>query len=358
VPSEVRYIFGNALTGEVIDEIPLTGVTISEGLDSGTFQGTFGLNMTGRQNDDLYGATLPGKCFVVAERNGQPVWGGLVWSRTYQSQAESVQVYAKTFGEYTSKRIIDHDLTYLSTDPRNIFRLIWLDMQSDPYNIDIDVPGPFLTLSTMDYSVQGSELKTYRSVFDELSQSDVGFEWRVVWTRVLGSYVRTLQVGTPFLGLGLGDWNPVFEYPGNILNFWRNDTIASSGTNIFGIGSGEGDAMPIVEVTHGDLQALGWPRLDATVSRKDMSDTNLLEAYTRSQAQILKAPSGIYTVQMKADRSPEFGEWGIGDYCILNLRSGIGKIKYNPRIIHYDYTPPEADNAEEVSVTFEGDDLA
>jgi hypothetical protein len=357
--TEVQYIFGDAITGRVIDEIPLTGVTVGEGLDGGELQGTFGLNMTGRNNSDLYGATQPGKCFVVAERNGTPFWGGMIWSRTYQSQAESVQLFAKTFGEYPSKRVIDHDLTYTSMDPRNIFRALWLDMQSYPYTINIDIPATVTPTSTMDYTVAGSELKRYRACMDELSQSDNGFEWRVAWTRINGNYIRTLQIGTPYLGQGInGVTNPVFEYPGNILNFWRNDTIAQSGTNIYGVGAGEGSSMLLSKFVHADLLAYGWPRLDTQTSRKDLSSQSLLNSYTSKQADILKAPSGIYTVQLKADRDPAFGEWSIGDYCTLNLTSGMGKIRYSPRIIDYSYTPPESDNAEEVSLTFEGDDLA
>jgi len=361
MPADVRYVFGDARTGAIYDEIPMEGVTVMDSLNGGEVQGTIGLQQTGRDSSDLYGATVPGKSFLVVERNDQPIWGGLVWSRTYQSQAESVQVYAKTYDAYPTKRIMDFDQSWTATDPRNIFLQLYQLMQVDPMAIQVDLPSAFTPdLSTIDFTVTGSELKTFRTAFDQLAQTDPGFEWRVVVTRVGGAYVRSLNVGLPYLGQPLGNTSAVFEYPGSILNFWRNDTISSSGTNVYGVGGGEGENMPIVEVVHDDLVSFGWPRFDVATPQKDIVDIDLLEKITQSQAAILKAPSGIYTVEAKADQSPQFGEWGIGDYAQLVLTSALeprGLTTYK-RIIQYDYTPPRADAVEEVRLTFEGDDLA
>jgi len=354
--ADVRYVFGDALTGRVIEEIALQGVNVSEGIDGGEFQGSFGFNQTGKNNDELIGATLPGKSFVVVERNDQPIWGGLVWSRSYQSQAEVVQVYAKTYDQYPVKRVIDFDISITSTDPRNIMRTLYDTMQTDPYSLRVDVPAAFTTLTTMDLEVFGSELKTFRTVIDQVAANN--FEWRIAWGRIGGAYVKTLVIGQPTIGQILSDNSITFEYPGNILNFYRNDTIAQSGTNIFGVGAGEGTSMPIIESVHVDLQENNWPRLDTQISRKDIEDVALLTQVTQEQAAVLKAPSTIYTVQMKADRDPEFTDWSLGDACRLVLNSGIGVVRQPARILRWEYTPPQSDSVEEVSLTFEGDDLA
>lgn len=354
--AEVRYVFGDALTGAVIEEIALQGVSVSEGIDGGDLQGSFGLNQTGKNNSDLIGATIPGKCFVVMERNDQPIWGGLIWSRVYQSQAESVQLYAKTFDQYLTKRVIDYDISITATDPRNIMRTLYNTMQLDPYSIRVDVPAAVATLTTMDLEVFGTELKTYRTVADQIAANN--FEWRVAWARVGGVYVKTLTMGQPTIGQTYGPNSTTFEYPGNILNFWQNTTIAQSGTDIYGVGSGEGASMPIIRVTHADLQTNNWPRLDAQITRKGIDDVSLLTQVTQEQAAVLKAPSNIYTVEMKADREPEFSDWGLGDGCNLVLQSGLGTIVQPARIINWVYTPPQSDTVEEVRLMFEGDELA
>jgi hypothetical protein len=152
----------------------------------------------------------------------------------------------------------------------------------------------------------------------------------------------------------------VFEYPGSVLNYWRNDTIGSSGTNIFGIGSGEGDSMPVVEVIHEDLLENGWPRWDFQVSFKGVDDIATVERITQQQAALRKGSMPVYTVEMKGDIDPVFSDWGIGDGCKLVFRDPLheGGLTHPTRILKYDYTPPSADAVEEVRVSFEGDDDA
>jgi hypothetical protein len=358
--TEVRYVFGNLLTGEVLEEIPCSGVSFNDSLDGGDFQASFNLDQSGHTNDDLVAATLPGLRYVVVERDRLPVWGGIIWSRTYQSQAKAIQIFAKTFDQYPTRRIYESTTVWTDIEQRNIFLSLWTSMLSDPSSPPIILPGTFLTTQTKSLSVAASDLKVYRSLMDELAATDNGFEWRVAVVRNGGGYNFNLVVGDPFLGMPLNDTSVVFEYPGAILNYWRNDTIASSGTNIFGIGSGEGDSMPTVEVIHADLLENGWPRWDFQVSFKGVDDLNTVENLTQQQAALRKGSMPIYTVEMKGDLDPAFGDWGIGDGCQLVFRDplhGEGFTKLT-RILKYEYTPPSGDATEEVRVTFEGDDDA
>jgi hypothetical protein len=358
--SEIRYIFGDVLSNRVIEEIPCHGVTMSEGLDGGEFRGSFNLDMTHKDNADLVAASIPGKCYVVAERNGVPIWGGMDWSRTYQSQAKSVQLYAKTMDQVLAKRVITTDLTYTAMDRRNIFRELLLEMQSDPNAGNLIIPDAFGTLAPVDMSFAGSELKTYKEAADQVSTVLDGFEWRVNVTRQDGVYYWAVIVGSPRLGQPLTDASVVFEYPGNVLNYWQNDTIGGAGTNIFGMGAGEGDSMSQVEVVHTDLlSAGGFPRLDQTITFKDVDDIDQLEALTLYQANLRKTPMPVYTVEMKADREPEFGNWAIGDYCRLAFKDPLHSegLTYATRILKWDFTPPSADATEEVRLTFEGEDI-
>lgn len=358
--SAVRYVFIDALSGSIIEEIPLQSVTINQTLSGGELRATFGLDLAGLTNDQLVSATIPGKCLVVAETDSVVIWGGLVWTRTYQSQAKSVQLYAKTIDQYPAKRLIQTSRSWSATDPRNIMLDLYSDMQNDPYSIQIMLPGAFTTSNPIDFSVDASEMKMYRAAMDQLSTQAVGFEWTVDWYRIGNSYNRTLRLGMP-LGSLQGDTNPIFEYPGNILNYWRNDTIGSGGTNIYGIGAGEGTSMPVVEVVHQDLLDARFPRLDATYTFKDIEDLDTLTELTQTQAQIGKAPQPVYTVQMKADREPAFGDYGLGDYCKLVIKDPLHPdpgTTFATRILGWDYTPPQSDAVAEVQLILQGDDDA
>jgi hypothetical protein len=357
--SAVRYVFVDALSGVILEEIPLQGVRINQTLSGGEFNGTFALDISGYENDQLVAATIPGRTLLVAETDDVVIWGGLVWTRTYQSQAKSVQLYAKTLDQYPTKRLVTTSREFVDTDPRNIMRQLYSDMQFDPNSIQVDLPSAFVTANVIDFAVDISEQKSYRAAMDQISTGLSGFEWTVDWRRDGNSYIKSLRIGMP-LGQLLGDNSAVFEYPGNILNYWRNDTIGAGGTNIFGIGAGEGENMPVVEVEHADLLAGGFPRLDATVTFKDVEDINNLTDMTLVQAQIAKAPQPVYTVQMKDDREPAFGDYGLGDYCKLAIKDPLHPlgITINARVLGWDYHPMQSDGVGEVQLIFEGDDDA
>jgi len=293
---------------------------------------------------------------VVVEIGGRAMWGGLLWTATYQSQAKIMELYAKTLDQYPTKRLVEVDRTWTATDARQIFLDLYTMMQADPNSVDVALPSsPFSGLE-MDFSVTASDRGTYRTALDSVANTITGFEWTIDWTRIGNSYARTMRIGIP-LGQAPGDYDIVFEYPGNILNYWRNDTMGAAGTNIVGIGAGEGNDMNVVEVVHSDLLNNGFPRYDQTVSLKDIDNLDLLEALTRKQADLAKAPSPVYTVEMKADREPMFGDWGIGDACrlvMLDPRHPNG-MNFQTRIIGWEYYPKSSDQVSEVRVTFEGD---
>jgi hypothetical protein len=356
--AEVRYVFGNLLTGEVLEEIPMQGVTVNDSLDGGDFQGTFSLDQSGRRNEDLVSATIPGRCYVVVERDDRPFWCGIVWTRTYQSQAKTAQVFAKTFDQYPARRFIEDTFSWVDIEQRNIFRDLWVALLEDPNSPPINLPGSFDTVITKSTSVQPSDMKLYRTIMDELAATDDGFEWRVDVERDSGGYSFNLIVGAPTIGMPLSDMSIVFEYPGAILNYWRNDTISVAGTNIFGIGSGEGESMPVVEVVHENLLANGFPRWDYQVAFKGITDSTRVEALTQKQAQLRKAPMPVYTVQMAASADPAFGDWELGDYCKLVFKDALHEegLTHLTRVLKYDYTPPNSEDVEEVRLTFEGDE--
>lgn len=360
MPSAVRYVFVDALSGTILEEIPLQSVRFTQTLNGGEFNGTFGLDLSGYDNDQLVTATIPGRTLLVAETDSVVLWGGLVWSRTYQSQAKSVQIHAKTLDQYPTKRLVSFDRDFVDVDPRNIMRQLYTDMQADPYSILVDIPGAFVTASTVDFEVVVPEMKTYRAAMDQVATALNGFEWVIDWRRDGNSYVKSLKIGKP-LGQLPGDTNPIFEYPGNVLNYWRNDTIGQGGTNIFGVGAGEGENMQVVEVVHTDLLVNGFPRLDAPISFKDVEDEVVLEELTQTQAGIAKVPQPVYTVQMKADREPAFGDYALGDYCKFVVKDPLHAapgFTYTTRILGWDYSPAQSDNVSEVQLIFQGDDEA
>lgn len=355
--AQFNYVFGDALTGTILEEISLQGVSMTRSFGAGDFRCTFQLDQTGKTNRDLIIASEPGRSYVVCERNASPIWGGIVWTRTYQSQSKTFQLYCKSFEHYPEYRIIRSDFENLNTEQRNIFLNLWTLMQADSNSIKVTLPSPFSTVVQKSLTVKAFEFKKYRTVTDYLSNAIDGFDWTIDVSRVGGAYVKTLRIGYPTLGAtNFLD----FDYPGQIINYWQNDSMANRGTHIYGLGSGEGSTILSQEVIHSDLLAGNFPRYDNEVSFKDVTDATTLTGLTSQAAIVRKAIVPILTIEVKGNLEPEFGSYGLGDAVRVHFNDPrhINHVDrtYSSRIIGWEYYPSSDDHVEYVRIALEGEE--
>ena len=111
-PVVYRYFLTNLLTNEVISEVPFKGVSFERmNRRAGKFDGqiafipeTKGLN--------LYEATMPGRTGLYITRNSQVLWGGIIWSRTYDVATKTLSVSGAELISYFYHRQIWQTLVY------------------------------------------------------------------------------------------------------------------------------------------------------------------------------------------------------------------------------------------------------
>lgn len=102
---EYRYITTDFLTDQILAEIPMQDVSFTRALkDAGTFSGNVPVIP---DNDylDLYETTIPGRTSLYVLRNGVCVWGGIIWSRSYDIKERVLTVNASEFTSYLYKRV-------------------------------------------------------------------------------------------------------------------------------------------------------------------------------------------------------------------------------------------------------------
>jgi hypothetical protein len=101
-----RYYTVDLLTNEVLAEIPFAGVTYERAVKAaGRFSGKIpAIEKTAHLN--LYETTLPGKTALFVVRNGICVWGGLIWTRSYNVVDRVLNVSASEFTSYLYHRRI------------------------------------------------------------------------------------------------------------------------------------------------------------------------------------------------------------------------------------------------------------
>lgn len=353
---QVSYIFGDVLTGAVIEEISLQGVSMTRGFGQGELRGSFQLDQVGKNNSDLIDASEEGRSFVICIRDTQPIWGGYVWTRTYQSQAKVYELYCKAFESYPESRLVLSDFENLDTEQRNIFLNLWTAMQTDPNSIQITLPSPFSTVLTKSLSVKALEYKKYRQAMDSVANGDDGFDWTIDIAETGGIFTKSLRIGYPTLG----SLEPlVIYYDGEITNYWNNGSMAGRATHIYGVGAGEGSSMLVQEVIHSDLIASNFPRFDLALSYKDVTDSDILISLVVQSARIRKPGVPIYTIEVKGDLEPQFGSYGLGDRVQIRFINDPSHPDpssiFETRIVGWEYYPPSDDHVEYARLVFEGD---
>lgn len=113
--ADYRYFVVDLLTNELLAEIPFREVTYSRSLrEAGSFSGSIAViggtpeeePQDTTTNLSLYENTLPGKTALYVTRDGICVWGGIIWTRSYNIVDKTLTVSASEFTSYLYKRVL------------------------------------------------------------------------------------------------------------------------------------------------------------------------------------------------------------------------------------------------------------
>lgn len=237
---------------------------------------------------------VPGRTAVYVERGRDIWWGGILWTRTPQSDGRgnlTVDLQAATFDSYFEHRLLFDSYIAEQVDQLDIARQL-LDYAQGQDGGDIgilyepDVSGVLRDRTYLRY-----DLSTIRELLDNLSQVENGFEWRMRAYRATdGSRVRELQLGYPRIELGATDI--MLTKPGNVLswslpedatgraNQWQsrgasvNDNLAADSYPLM-------SARYIVTIDGQPTTDLGWPLLDGTSDYPTVEEQDTIDAHAR-----------------------------------------------------------------------------
>jgi len=109
---DYRYFITDLLTNTVISEVPFKGVSYERtNRRAGSFSGTIPFIPT-TKGLNLYEATMPGRTGLYIMRNGVCVWGGIIWSRSYDVQSKELEVDGSELISYFYHRNVWQTLIY------------------------------------------------------------------------------------------------------------------------------------------------------------------------------------------------------------------------------------------------------
>ena len=323
-----RYLLADLRTNAILAELPFTAVQFSQSLNAiGTLSATLEITDLTESSMNISAGTIPGRTAIYVDRNGVLIWGGIIWSRTYNSTSQRIQINAREFLSYFERRVITSDLGYTSVDQLTIAQQLILNAQgasSSAGNIGLQV-GAETSGVTISKNYYAYELKTVYSALSDLSRSSTGFDYRVdVDYDGSGNPTKLLKLGYPRLGTVYSATNvsaPVFEFPAGNVSSYDISLDGSQAANVlYSSGAGSNEGKLISTQTNTAYQSAGWPILEEVANYSDVTDQTLLNNLASGQLNAVVYPPTLLKITAPANQEPQVGSFNIGDDVRIRIR--------------------------------------
>ncbi|MEV4869139.1 hypothetical protein [Streptomyces syringium] len=331
-PPVYTYLVADLVTNRTLAEIPLTGVRYSKRLnDSGQLSGTFPLGDPRVRSIDPYDLTTPVRRVVYVLRDAAPIWGGLVWTRRYDSASQRVTIGCGDFWSYFDHRKVLPRLPPAAyQDPRVVaaLRVAWtnteqsrivgeliaLTARHDAGDIGVTVvPPPGGSGAVRDRTYFGYQNADVGDALRKLSAvadgPDLAFD--VGPTDAHGRPTRRLLVGGPRLGQQ-GSAH-VWEYGGNLVGYtWPSDGSRMA-TRAFAAGDGIEAGTLIAVSEDPEPYRNGWPLLESEHGYSSVTDPAQLRSHAASDQRVARLPVVLPTLAIHGGLPPTTADFGLGD---------------------------------------------
>lgn len=162
-----------ATTGSVIATLPVTGIAYGETLNAaGT--ATVGMPLDAADPDTLQ----PGRSALVVTRDGEPDWGGLLWSASADLAGGVLTLNASGWHSYYGARYLDMPGGYSGKTDQALLLRAWIEHANANGGIGTDTSRLTTTGRIRERKWGFSEFKKIADAIGELADEDGGFDFR------------------------------------------------------------------------------------------------------------------------------------------------------------------------------------
>jgi hypothetical protein len=353
-----RYLFADLLTNSILAELPITGVSFTQQLNtSGTFTGHLLLSGVNATDLNVSAGTIPGRTAIYVDRNGVLVWGGVLWNRQYNSDTQTLTFQAREFESYFERRKITTTQVYTNTDQLVIANALMNGALAAPSgNIGV-ITTPATSGVLVSRTYYGYELKNVYQAIQDLSKQLNGFDFNIQVAydgggnptkRLVLSYPKS---GTTYSPTSLSA--PVFQFPaGNMIEYEYPEDGSIAANTIYALGAGSNEGKLIATATDPALLAAGFPLLEQEANYSDITDATMLGSLATGQIKATAYPPTTLRVVAPPSQNPEFGTYVIGDECriIITDNRFPNTLDAIYRLVALSVTPGE-DGPERITLT-------
>ena len=358
------YLIADLTSGVILDELPLRGVSFDKRLnDTGSLRGQ--LQVTDPEIRDRVPRRLtePGRTALYVDRDGDLLWGGIVWTSRYAASSGTLELGAADFLSYLEhRRVVTHPVqdaattpfSYPDTDQLVIAGALVTVAQAHPGgDLDIEVRGPQDSGVRRSVSYALGEQKPVADALRDLANADGGFDFTVdVEYDATGQPQRFIRFGYPRLGQPGAPH--VWEYGANLIDFsWPRDAAAMA-TRVFAQGATEAD-QPLVRYAEDTAAySAGWVLLEDAASQLDTKDSALVQAQAAGELAARRLPVVLPELTVRADLDPVVGRYAVGDDARLVIDDPFfadQPVDVAVRIMGFEVTPGDDAGLEQVTLT-------
>jgi hypothetical protein len=350
-----RFLLWDLLTNTPKAEIPFEGVRYGYILnDSGNFSANISVRHPKATQDNLD----EGKTAIYVERNGEIVWGGVLWQTMVNSGTEfstcvcTGRELFSLFQDIGNRgRYVRHTLEYTNLDQLAIAQNLIIYAQdttlhgaSADYDIVTNGETSGVLRSRTYYSWERANIG---KAIENLAALENGFDF----------YIRCRWNGTTisrdficaYPGVPSANANIAYEWKKNILRYTIPTDALSMAKKVDAIGAGEGDTMLIATAEDGMLTT--YPMREADFAYKDVSDIQTLQAHANADLVRNRLPDTVPTLVVKLDDDVPVGSVIPGMNASVKIDDGKVQIDDVYKIVQMEVRV-DAEGQEEMTVRF------
>lgn len=320
------YAIADLRTNTLLEEVPLNGVRFNKPLNgSGRFSAAWKLDEhSGRLNP--HDLTMPARRVIYAFRDSRPMWGGVIWSRAYDSESDTVSIGAGEFWSYFDHRkvlpalpgsidlttVAGLSTTYDNVDQNEIARQL-VDQAQTHTGGDIGIEFDTTTSNMLrDRTYSGFGLTDVGEALRNLTNVEGGPDMVFdVLPADSGSPRRILRIGTPWLGQQGS--SHVWEIGGNAIRYtWPTDGTRMA-TRAFATGEGVDLGTPIAVSEQAERYDQGFPVLELENNYSGAESESTLDGHAQADQHAARMPVVLPTIEVRGDIPPTAAEVNRGD---------------------------------------------
>jgi hypothetical protein len=305
------------VTGSFLTELSMQEWSSIDVLNSA---GSFTANLLVPEDSDavqaVRGSTTPGKSYVVAFREEQPVFGGVVWRRLYRSASRMVALSGRGLMSHLERFDIADDLSYAATDQLAIARdlLARAGTRYTGARAEIEL-GTEMSGVLRDRSYARWDRKPHGVAIAELAAVIDGFDWALRPEVDEGELVRVFRLWYPRRGRTFEASGISFRTGTQAVLFDVPEDGTKLAASVTAQGAGDGPDMLLFTSSSTELPLAGFPAYTATVPHRTVTtDANLREHARGELARRSRTDWDAYTVQIDPTYADlPWGAWDLGD---------------------------------------------